>query len=168
MQSPSPFMDVNASKGFVVEPSNMEGASYDQMQELIIELQNELHSTINISMNLKQENNELSKDLNEIKDSKSRMAERFRGLREALTQQFEECSKRELELDKSESKWKAQLLGQNAQIRELQGALDTSKLDEATLRSELYTECGTIFDTKLSILEQEVGQFYGSSVFLYY
>ena len=142
----------------IISSSDMVEASHEQLQEIVISLQTEIQNALQVSMKLKEANHQLCKDLEETRNSKSRMAERFHGLRNNLTKQFEEFSKRQFELDEYESKFKAQLFAKDEQIRNLREELENSIRNDTVVRSKMRIEIEMEFDSRFSVLEQEVSQ----------
>ena len=135
---------------------SIDGASYQQLLEIVTVLQNELEKTVSISMDLKRENAKLRKDFDEIKESKARMVNRFEESRDALLQQAEDVSERSRELDKSEGKWKARLQCQADEIREIRQALILSKKADDNLKQELTEKFEAENGMKCHELEMEV------------
>jgi len=138
--------------------SPLSGTSHQELLHMTTELQTELQKSVRIAADFKNKYEVISKNFEELQESKNRLVERFEKARENLLLQCRDSMKREKELVEKESEWKAKL--SIYESKEVDQNSNSLRLFECTstenLRIEMETEYESKYAQKVSEMQIEV------------
>jgi len=140
----------------------LSGSSHQELLHMTTELQTELQKSVRIAADFKNKYEVISKNFEELQESKNRLVERFEKARENLLLQCKDSMKREKELVEKESEWKAKIsvyeskeVDQNSNLLRLFECTSTEQIRE-NLRTEMEVEYESKYTQKVSEMQIEV------------